>query len=50
MLGSGLLLIVTALHVAPRVGARWPDRTLVVVVVVSTAQLLRSAVLYTLRP
>ncbi len=50
VLGPGLLLIVTAVHVAPRVGAMWPGRTLVVVVLASAAQLVRSAVLYNLRP
>lgn len=50
VLGSGLLLVVTAVGVAPRGGAKWPEQTLVVVVVASAAQLLRSAVLYTLRP
>lgn len=50
VLGPGLLVIVAATAVAARGSARWPHTTLVVVVLASAAQLLRSAVLYNLRP
>jgi len=50
VLGPGLLVIVAAVAVAARGTARWTHATLVVVVLASAAQLLRSAVLYNLRP
>jgi hypothetical protein len=50
VLAPGLLVIVAAAAVAARGTARWTYATLVVVVLASAAQLLRSAVLYNLRP
>jgi hypothetical protein len=50
VLAPGLLVIVAATAAATRGTARWTHATLVVVVLASAAQLLRSAVLYNLRP
>jgi len=50
VLAPGLLVIVAATAAGTRGTARWTHATLVVVVLASAAQLLRSAVLYTLRP
>ena len=46
VLGPGLLLLVVAVHTATRVPARWPQIAAVPVVLLSAAQIVRSALLY----
>jgi hypothetical protein len=50
VLGPGLLVILTAAAATGRGAPRWTHPALVLVVLTSAAQLLRSAVLYNLRP
>jgi hypothetical protein len=49
VLGPGLLMMVVAAHVASRAPDAWPLRTLGPVVVLSAAQIARSALLYVSR-
>jgi hypothetical protein len=49
VLGPGLLLMIVALQVSARSPARWPRLAAIPVVVLSAAQILRSAVLYSWR-
>ena len=46
VLGPGLLLLIVALQVSARSPARWPRLAAIPVVVLSAAQIVRSAVLY----
>ena len=46
MLGPGLLLLVVALQASARSPARWPQLAAIPVVLLSAAQIVRSAVLY----
>ena len=49
VLGPGLLLLVVALQVSARGPARWPHLAAIPVVLLSAAQMIRSAVLYVQR-
>jgi hypothetical protein len=49
VLGPGLLLVVVAVSVASRSTARWVDPSLWLTVVLSAAQIVRSALLYLMR-
>jgi hypothetical protein len=49
VMGPGLLLLVVALQVASRYPVRWPRQAAIPVVLLSAAQIVRSAVLYSWR-